>query len=95
MQVIDIIPSRERCEEAGWHAWDVYLDRALDDEIITALRPLGSWLYLSTLKKPFFKIESDYYFLKGLKGDTFFRMGVHGDHEEELQKLKAFIENIP
>ena len=58
MKIIDKIASRERCAEAGWYAWDFILDQPMDDAFILSLRPLGSFVYLSMLSKPFFKIES-------------------------------------
>ena len=34
MKVLDRIPSRERCAEAGWYAWDFILDQPMDDAFI-------------------------------------------------------------
>ena len=45
----------------------------------------------TTWKQPFFKIESDYYMIKGIQGNDYFRIAVHGKHEDELEKLEAFI----
>lgn len=91
MKITEIIPSRERCAEAGWHAYDFILERPMDDAFIRSLRPLGGFLYMEMLKKPFFKIESGHYLLKGIRGDDFFRMAVHGEYQEELKKVEAFI----
>ena len=91
MEILEIIPSRERCAEAGWHAYDFMLERPMDDEFIRFLRPLGSFLYMQMLKKPFFKIESEHYLLKGIRGDDFFRMAVHGDYLEELDRVRDWI----
>ena len=41
------------------------------------------------LKEPFFKIENDYYMIKGVQGKDYFRIAVHGKHEEEL--VKTFV----
>ncbi len=43
------------------------------------------------LKEPFFKIESDYYMIKGVQGKDYFRIAVHGKHEDELEKLEEFL----
>ena len=43
------------------------------------------------LKQPFFKIENNYYMIKGIEGNDYFRIAVHGKHEDELAKLEAFI----
>ena len=55
------------------------------------LRPLGSFVYLDMLKEPFFKIENDYYMIKGVQGKDYFRIAVHGKHEDELQRLEEFL----
>lgn len=94
MKIIDRIPSRERCAESGWYAWDILLDAPMDDAFIRALRPLGSFVYLSMLAKPFFKIEADYRFIKGLKGDDFLRVAVHDEHRDELERVEAFISSL-
>lgn len=91
MRIIDKIPSRERCAESGWYAWDFLLEQPMDDAFIRALRPLGSFVYLTMLARPFFKVESDYYFIKGLRGDDFLRVATHDDHRDELARIEAFI----
>ncbi len=60
-------------------------------EFILKLKPLAGSVYLDMLKQPFFKIESDYYMIKGIQGNDYFRIAVHGKHEDELKKLEAFI----
>ncbi|MDO5425895.1 MAG: hypothetical protein Q4F41_19515 [Eubacteriales bacterium] len=91
MKIIEKIPSRERCAEAGWYAWDYLLDGPMDAAFIRSLKPLGSFVFLSMLKKPFFKIESDYFLIKGIQGDDFFRMAVHEAHPELLEKVEQFL----
>lgn len=91
MRIVDKVPSRERCAEAGWYAWDFVLDQPMDDDFIRSLRPLGSFLYLQSLSKPFFKIESQYLFIKGLRGDTFFRVAVHGAYPEKAAEVEALV----
>ena len=58
------------------------------------LRPLGSFVYLDMLKEPFFKIENDYYMIKGVQGKDYFRIAVHGKHEDELQRLEEFLYSL-
>ena len=94
MRIVERIPSRERCAESGWYAWDLVLEMPMDDAFIRALRPLGAFTYLSMLKKPFFKIESQYRFVKGLLGDDFLRVAVHDGHRELLDEAEALIRGI-
>ena len=93
MKIIDKIESRERCAEAGWYAWDFILDQPMDDDFILSLRLLGSFVYLTMLSKPFFKIETDYRLIKGLRGDSFFRVAVHDDYREKLTEVEALIDH--
>nr|WP_319776989.1 hypothetical protein [uncultured Sphaerochaeta sp.] len=95
MNVMKIEPSTEPCAEAGFYGYDFFLENEIGDEFINSLRPLGSLMYLPMLKKPFFKVESDYYLLKGLKSDSFFRMAVHGDYLHEIDRIKGFVESLP
>lgn len=69
------------------------MDSPIDREFILKLKPLGSFVYLDMLKQPFFKIENDYYMIKGIEGNDYFRIAVHGKHEEELIRLEEFILN--
>lgn len=86
------IPSRERCAESGWYAWDYLLSGPMDQEFILRLKDLGgSFVFLPMLKKPFFKLESDYYALKGVLGDDFFRVATHEDNEELLKRVEDFV----
>ncbi len=92
MRIIEKIPSRERCAEAGWYAWDYLLDSPMDDDFILSLRPLGGFVYLTALAKPFFKIESDCRLIKGLRGDRFFRVAVHDACRDKLAEVEALVE---
>ena len=47
--------------------------------------------YLDMLKQPFFKIDSDYYMIKGIQGNDYFRIAVHGKHEDQLEELERTI----
>ena len=91
MRIIDKTESRERCAEAGWYAWDFILDQPMDDAFILSLRTLGSFVYLSMLKKPFFKIDSDGRLIKGLRGDSFFRVAAYDGSREKLAEVEALI----
>ena len=91
MKTIDRVPSREPCAEAGWYAWDYLLDSPMDDAFILSLRPLGSFVYLRTLTRPFFKIEAQYRLIKGLRGDRFFRVAVHDVHRDLLEEVDALV----
>ena len=62
-------------------------------EFLLKLKSLGGFVYLDMLKQPFFKIENNYYMIKGIEGNDYFRIAVHGKHEDELAKLEAFILN--
>ena len=92
MKVIKRIESQERCAEAGWYAYDFILAEPITEEEILRLRPLGSFLYLSTLKKPFFKIENHHYFIKGILGDDFFRVAIQNDYPDLLDEIQRFVE---
>ena len=94
MKIIGRIPSRERCAESGWYAWDLLLEQPMDDAFIRALHPLGSFIYLTMLARPFFKVESRYCFIKGLRGDDFLRVATHDDHRDELARIETFIEGL-
>jgi len=91
MQILAREESRERCAEAGWYAYDLMLSEPLSETGIRQLKPLGSFVYLGMLKKPFFKVENHYFILKGILGDDFFRVAVHGDHREELERISTFV----
>ncbi len=94
MKIINRMESRERCAESGWFAYDYMLDGQIDRDFIRSLKPLGSWVFLDMLAKPFFKIESEHFMIKGLLGEDYFRMAVHHEHEEELERLEKLIERI-
>lgn len=94
MKIIGKQPSRERCAEAGWYAQDYLLEKKIDREFIRGLKPLGSFLFLDALRQPFFKIEGDYYVIKGVEGNDYIRIAIHGKHEEKLGELERFIERV-
>ena len=92
MKITDRRRSLEACTEAGWDAFDLLTEEPLSDEDIESLRRIeGSFLYMKQLKKPFFKIESHNYVIKGVKGDPFFRFAVHRDHTDEVDRAAALL----
>lgn len=93
-ELIEVIPSRERCAESGWYAYDFIFTEPLSDEKISDLRSLGgSFLFMKQLKKPFFKLESDYMVIKGVSTDSFFRVAVHDDYKNLIDNVKKWAEN--
>ena len=94
MKIIGKQPSREKCAESGWLAVDYLLDSNIERNFILKLQPLGNFVYLDMLKQPFFKIENDYYMIKGIEGADSLRIAVHGQHEEELERLETFIDCV-
>ncbi len=95
MKIIKKIPSQEICVEAGWSALDFYLDEKITKEFVLSLRPLGSVLLMDKLKKPFFKIESDNYIIKGILGEDFFRIASHASSDEVTSKYGLFEKTSP
>ncbi len=92
MQIVDMRESIERCTESGWDAYDFLVNEAMDDPFIMSLRQMeGSFLYMKSLKKPFFKLESDQYVIKGVKGDAYFRVALHRDLVTKLEEIKQQI----
>lgn len=92
MKIIDKRKSLETCTESGWDAFDLMLDEPLTDAFIKKMSAIGgSFIYLSMLKKPFFKVESDYYVVKGIRGDMHFRVAVHKDYPGEVERITQLL----
>ena len=91
MKITDTRRSLETCTESGWDAVDMLMDEPIDDEWIEGLRRIeGSFVYMKTLRKPFFKLEFHNYVIKGVKGDMFFRLAYHRDYQflkEEIREI--------
>lgn len=83
--------SRERCSESGWFAYDYLLEEPMSKEDVVKLRPLGSFLFMPMLKQPFFKIENNYYIIKGIQGEDHFRIAVHKDYLEKVEEIKGIL----
>ncbi|MCI9372209.1 MAG: hypothetical protein HFI52_02245 [Lachnospiraceae bacterium] len=94
MKMIEVTESRERCAEAGWFAYDMIFDEPMEKTFIRSLETIGeSFVFLEMLKAPFFKLEAEHYMIKGVQGERFLRMAVHGDYPEELERVKGILEN--
>lgn len=91
MKIVKRIESREPCAEAGWYAYDYLFDEQMKPAFIRKLRPLGDFVYLSMLKRPFFKVESDNFIIKGIEGDEFLRVAIHESNTEALEEIEKFL----
>ena len=86
MKFVEKKKSLELCTEAGWIAYDVFVDKPIDEDFIEKFRCLGNFVYLDFLKEPFYKIESNYFLIKGIKNRKYFRLAVHSDYEMQVEK---------
>lgn len=92
MKIEKMQESIELCTEAGWYAYDFYLDEPVGKELILAFRGMGELAYLSMLRQPFYRVERQYLMIKGLEGQPQFRAAMYKD--EEAQVLKEITEFI-
>ena len=88
MYLIEKRPSLEPCTEAQWYAWDYLLQVPLSRQDIQGMEALGYLLYMPMLRKPFFKVEGDYFHIKGFEGERMLRIAVHEKHREVLKTLE-------
>ena len=80
--------SLEPCTESGWDAVDLLLEEGLTEEDILQIgRTGGSFLYMKQLRKPFFKVESHDYVIKGVLGDPFFRAAAHRSRISDIVRI--------
>lgn len=93
MKIVEIRDSMEQCNEAGWQAFDFFVENPLTDEDILKLKPMGNFLYLSMLKAPFFKVDGNYVHIKGVKGNAHFRVAVHGEYIRYIDEIKTLAES--
>jgi hypothetical protein len=85
VKIVETRKSLEPCTESGWDAVDVLLEEGLTDEDIRTIgKAGGSFLYLTGLRRPFFKLESHTYVIKGILGDPFFRIAAHRDQIRDV-----------
>lgn len=96
MKIINKEESREQCMEAGWYAYDYKLERELLREDILRFREFeADFIYLTSMKQPFYKIEDKYFMIKGTEGRNVFRLSMYKEYEAEIcQKVESFLENI-
>lgn len=80
------------CTESGWSAYDMFLDEEMDRETILRLGKLGDLTYLEMLKQPFYRIEREFYLIKGLQGADRLRVSMLDGHEEILERVKNVIQ---
>lgn len=83
--------SREPCTESGWIAFDYLLETQILPEDILSLQNAGALTYMRLLKKPFFKVESDYFHIKGTEREKVLRIAVHMGHMEQLEQLERMV----
>lgn len=91
MKVLDRRESVELCTESGWSAYDMILDGKMDRETILELGKLGDLTYLEMLKQPFYRIEQNFYMIKGLQGADRLRVAMLMGHEEILERVEQVI----
>ena len=95
-KIIKIVTSHEPCVEAGWKAWDLYLSSPTDKEWVLSLRNLGSLTFLPQLRKPFFKVESHHYIIKGILGEDYIRVAIHGrEHFPPITDITDLCGDMP
>ncbi len=92
MKVTDKRESIELCTESGWQAYDLVLDGEMDRDTILRLGHLGDLTYLEMLRQPFYRIEQNYYMIKGLQGADRLRVAMLGGHEAILERVQEVIE---
>lgn len=92
MKIIDQKESRELCTESGWYAYDLMTDEPVTKQYIEALGSLGAFTYLGMLSQPFYRIEQEYYMIKGLEGEKTLRVAMLEGREDILQKVYAVLE---
>lgn len=95
MKIVERVKSREICTSVGWTAFDYIVDKALSEADIMRLKNLGSFIYLRSLKQPFFKVENDNYVIKGIEGNSYFRVSICISNitlDEIENKLQVFFD---
>ncbi|MCR5487561.1 MAG: hypothetical protein K6F35_08505 [Lachnospiraceae bacterium] len=92
MEIIGRRKSLTACTESGWDAYDLLTAEPLSDEDIELFREIGgSFLYLKQLKRPFFKVESHSYVIRGSKGESFFRFAAHRESLHEIDRAARLL----
>lgn len=83
--------STEQCAEAGWYAFSYITSHPLTPDFILKLKPLGAFIYMKALRKPFFKVENGTYIIKGMQGGSHFIIATHRDNIQKLDGIERTI----
>lgn len=86
--------STEQCAEAGWYAFSYATSLPITADFILSLKPLGSFIYMKAMRKPFFKVENDTYIIKGMEGDNHFIIATHRDNIPRLTDIEQVVTDI-
>lgn len=92
MKVVEQRESIELCTESGWYAYDLMTDEAVGRTHIEKLGTLGTMTYLGMLSKPFYRIEEQYFMIKGLEGECTLRVAMLSGQEEILDRVRKILE---
>lgn len=92
MKIISQKESIELCTESGWHAYDLATDVPIQKETIERLGQLGTLTYLAMLSQPFYRVEQEYFMIKGLEGNNSLRVAMLGGEEAILDKVYSILE---
>lgn len=92
MKVTDRKESIELCTESGWSAYDLFVDGEITEEEIRRLGVLGDLTYLGMLSQPFYRIEQQYYMIKGLEHEKKLRVAMLGGQEAILEQVQELLE---
>ena len=93
MKVTGERESVELCTEAGWSAVDLMTDEPVDRETVLKLGKLGTLTYLSMLRQPFYRVESNFWLVKGLEGEKTLRVSMAGGEEDIIRRVRDCLED--
>lgn len=94
MKILGMEESLEPCAEAGWYAYDIWVDRPIGPEQILSLASHGALTYLRQLKMPFYKLNQQYFYIQGMQGESQLRLAVYREEEEKtVAEVRGWIEN--
>lgn len=86
--------STEQCAEAGWYAFSYTTNQPITADFILSLKPLGSFIYMKAMRKPFFKVENETYIIKGVQGDSHFIIATHRDNAPQLDSVERTVGDL-
>ena len=75
MKILSIEKSLEDCQQVRGQGYDLHMSRAVMEEDIEKWRGLGDMIYMKQLRRPFFKISSRQYIIRGFLGSSTVRIG--------------------